>query len=61
MSANPRRMAAIASCFSSSLAFLNFPEIENLGWREASSAVGELLVQKNTKGVDVVYAIGRHL
>jgi hypothetical protein len=29
---------------------LNFPEVESLGWREASSAVGELLVQKNTKG-----------
>jgi hypothetical protein len=37
---------------------LNLPEVEGLGWRKATSAVGELLVEKNTKGMDVVYAIG---
>jgi hypothetical protein len=36
---------------------LDFPDVESLCWREASSAVGELLVEKNTKGMDVVYAI----
>ena len=37
------------------------PEVEGLGWRKATSAVGELLVEKNTKGMDVVYAISGHL